>query len=651
MDDDRDMTPDDQGAPVDGSASATLPPGDNQSLWPVLLIALLALAARVVYLRWFCGYDLIEDEAQYWLWSKHLDWSYYTKGPGVAWAIWLSGQFFGETEWAVRLPSAVCSAIGALAAGALARNLAIDAWTRAGEGVRSWATPARVGGAAALAYSIVPVLQGAGILMTIDAPYVACWAVACWAFHRAIKDSAPGPGVAPRFTEEHSEGGEDAAWRGSAWVVVGAAVAIGFLFKYTMLLLVPGLVLYLALTQRERGALLASRAARAWFAAGLAIAIAGLAPVVYWNQINGWPTLAHLLGHLGVRGGDVPVSSTGSSWSPVWLPELVAQQLAMVGPWIVLGCGVAWKTFSGRDAGDERRPGRLLLACAAAPILVFYTIVALIAEPEGNWPMAAYATLVPLAAWAGVDAIAARRTGLRTGEGKRERALVWRVGIWYAVIAALLIHKWDWIGDAGLALNRQAWFRQAFTSVTGHEPVDRDIAGRIRGAKDMARHVQELVRGLETERGVEAFVIAQHYGRASQLSYYLKPREAPSTPRLTESGDRAGPGLSRVDRPRVVCAMVQTGGRRSQFDMWAHTRLDQDWLMGRPAVIVTSTRPEVLAVWQRMFERIEPIPGGRLRGEGKADRSAYLGYGYRGPKGRTESSSSPATSSSSMEAH
>ena len=70
-----------------------------------------------------------------------------------------------------------------------------------------------------------------------------------------------------------------------------------------------------------------------------------------------------------------------------------------------------------------------------------------------------------------------------------------------------------------------------------------DLAGRVRGAKEMAGHVQELVRSLEVDRGVEAFVIAQHYGRACQLSYYLKPRIAPAVPRV---GDTAGLAVSRV---------------------------------------------------------------------------------------------------------
>ena len=52
-----------------------------------LALALGLFAMRMAYLAWACPYTLIEDEAQYWEWSRRIDWSYYSKGPGIAWAI------------------------------------------------------------------------------------------------------------------------------------------------------------------------------------------------------------------------------------------------------------------------------------------------------------------------------------------------------------------------------------------------------------------------------------------------------------------------------------------------------------------------------------------------------------------------------------
>ena len=55
----------------------------------VLLNAWLTAAA---------GFDLHYDEAQYWEWAQQLDWSYYSKGPLVAWSIALSTGLFGHGE-------------------------------------------------------------------------------------------------------------------------------------------------------------------------------------------------------------------------------------------------------------------------------------------------------------------------------------------------------------------------------------------------------------------------------------------------------------------------------------------------------------------------------------------------------------------------
>ena len=45
----------------------------------------------------FAPYDLAPDEGHYWDWSRHLDWSYYSKGPLIAWIIRAGCEVFGPT--------------------------------------------------------------------------------------------------------------------------------------------------------------------------------------------------------------------------------------------------------------------------------------------------------------------------------------------------------------------------------------------------------------------------------------------------------------------------------------------------------------------------------------------------------------------------
>src|SRR6185503_11126201 len=80
---------------------------------------LAATILRLLYLACDCPLDLAPDEAHYWDWSRHLDWSYYSKGPLVAWLIRLSCELVGpwseratgSLTFAVRLPAVVCGTL------------------------------------------------------------------------------------------------------------------------------------------------------------------------------------------------------------------------------------------------------------------------------------------------------------------------------------------------------------------------------------------------------------------------------------------------------------------------------------------------------------------------------------------------------------
>src|SRR5205807_7350030 len=83
------------------------------------LLILAAAALRILYLANDCPLDLAPDEAHYWDWSRHLDWSYYSKGPLVALLIRLSCELLGPLSrsltgtdlLAVRLPAVICGAL------------------------------------------------------------------------------------------------------------------------------------------------------------------------------------------------------------------------------------------------------------------------------------------------------------------------------------------------------------------------------------------------------------------------------------------------------------------------------------------------------------------------------------------------------------
>lgn len=534
------------------------------SPWPmVVAIAAGLLLARLAYLAWLCPYTLAEDEAHYWDWSRSLDWSYYSKGPGVAWLIAVMTRIFGETELGVRAGAALFGSIATIGVAGVA-----------------WATYAdrRTTIATAVLFNLIPFYQISALLMTIDMPYVACWALGSWAAVAAI----------------HRRG----RW---AWVALGAAVAIGFLFKYTMAMIVPGIIGAMVVVMRSRGGDtarssggnagekaggLAMRWVR-WAACGALVALLGLLPVLMWNAERDWPTVRHLLGHLGVKGGDVPTAR--APWTPKWFFEFVVVQIGLIGPAIAL---MARGVFNSRRGGTLSQEGAEVgsevgaevgaersLVWMGLPLIVFYVLVSLVNDAEGNWAIAGYVTLVPLAARLGVEG----KKGKAAAGRRRYPALIaaWALGIVVAVCAT----RMDLLARVPL--------------IGGAVPL-----GRLTQADVRAMDVQRRIETLQEDVGLEPFVIAHHYGRASQLAFYL-------------------PG-----RPRVFCGGPHVGGRRTQFDMWPDSDLSRREvnldLSGRPAVLVGSTQGQ----WERAFELVEPI--GALDGETKKDRVSFLGYGYRG---------------------
>src|SRR3954449_11605209 len=87
----------------------------------VLIAAGLALARLVVL--FVTPLELYPDEAQYWLWSRHLDFGYFSKPPVIAWLIWATTRVGGDAEAWLRIGSPLLNAGTALVVARIARRL------------------------------------------------------------------------------------------------------------------------------------------------------------------------------------------------------------------------------------------------------------------------------------------------------------------------------------------------------------------------------------------------------------------------------------------------------------------------------------------------------------------------------------------------
>ena len=70
----------------------------------LFLLCLFFLIFKIISIR-LTDLDLFGDEAQYWLWSKNLDFGYYSKPPLLSWTIALVCSFFGNSIFVIKMIS------------------------------------------------------------------------------------------------------------------------------------------------------------------------------------------------------------------------------------------------------------------------------------------------------------------------------------------------------------------------------------------------------------------------------------------------------------------------------------------------------------------------------------------------------------------
>src|SRR5262245_21833987 len=91
--------------------------------WRAAILLTAGLTAARLLALFHTPLELYPDEAQYWLWSRTLDFGYYSKPPMVAWAIWATTALGGDAEPWVRLSAGLFQAGAVLLVFAIGRRL------------------------------------------------------------------------------------------------------------------------------------------------------------------------------------------------------------------------------------------------------------------------------------------------------------------------------------------------------------------------------------------------------------------------------------------------------------------------------------------------------------------------------------------------
>lgn len=421
--------------------------------------ALLILATailRLYYLAADCPFDLAPDEAHYWDWSRHLDWSYYSKGPLVAYLIRLGTWFCGMEAYGVRFPAVVCGML-------LMSSLYVLTVQVLGREKLAFFV-------VALATTLPPVAAGAAI-MTIDGPYTCLWGWALVLGHAAI------------FGHR--------AW---AWPLAGLVLGAGMLAKYTMLLWLPSAFLFLLFTREFRPLLF-----RPGFWVMTAVAGFCCLPILIWNANHDWVTFRHVSGQAGLT-----PKHAGIRWfGPL---NFAATQCALLLVfWFFVWVAAMWTHRPWREADAGKR----YLWWMSAPMFTFFLLFGFkTGGGEPNWPITAYLSgLVLMVGWLTEQ--------IRIAEPFRRRALIASTActVVIGMAVTVVMHHTDWVQPLLARVSGEPTPSQPY-------PLRRfDPTCRLRGWKHLASEV-DRVREEVRATGAEPILAGTGWAMPGELGFY-----------------------------------------------------------------------------------------------------------------------------------
>jgi hypothetical protein len=286
------------------------------------------------------------DEAQYWRWSRVLDWGYYSKPPLIAWLIASTTAVFGNGEWAVRLSAPIAHGLAAYFLYSLGRR----------------AFDARVGAWAAALYLLMPGVWLSSTIMSTDAILLPMWAASLLCLWR-LRDK---PSLANG-------------------ALLGLALGLAMLAKYAALYLFVGAILAAIVDRPTRKALLS----RGGLAA-LIVTLLVLAPHLAWNAAHKFETVSHTTDNANWNEATFDLSHLG---------QFVVDQMGVFGPvsLLVLAAGAVMLV---RPRERETFGRELWLLSFILPPLLVIVVQSVISRAHANWAATAYpAATILVASW------------------------------------------------------------------------------------------------------------------------------------------------------------------------------------------------------------------------------------------------------------
>lgn len=305
----------------------------------ILALSIHAIAAilRCIYVL-FGPLSLHGDEAQYWTWSSHLSWSYYSKPPLIAFCNYITQSLFGHSELSVRINAILCGML--------------IGWVTYLFAYKVFHSQRKAFWASMLVF-VMPFYFEISLIYSTDSILLLFWLLSSYFYWEAA---------------------ETGKWY--YWIALGFSIGIGSLGKYAMLFFIPILFVYLIIYDRKH-------LSNVGLYISLLIGLALFSPVVFWNINHQLVGLKHLGGLSGIDNMYHPLS-----WHFLNILNFVLGQILIMSPLFVV---FYYKIFIHRNR--DKVSSYFIVPIVFIWMLFFFISIIKTHEANVNWTMFVYTSL------------------------------------------------------------------------------------------------------------------------------------------------------------------------------------------------------------------------------------------------------------------
>mgnify|MGYP001267855114 CR=1 FL=1 len=299
---------------------------------PVLLL-LIAITFIRLSSNYLLNLDLHFDEAQYWAWSKDLDWGYYSKPPMVAWVISFFTFICSDKEVCIRSASPILHFFTALFVAGTAYKF---------KGIKAAML-------ACFVYILMPGVAFSSMLTTTDVPLLFFSSVLMYFLVFIVLEKKLDLKLYTFF---------------------GLACGFAMLSKYAVLLMLIGVFLGLFISPG-----LLKKLSLKGILLSIGIAFIIISPNIIWNFLNGFVTFQHTLDNSNI-------GALNLSLKRVFL--FLFSQFAVFGPISIICVILSLLKFT-----EIKGILRILLFGTLGPLIII-SLFAFISKANMNWAAIAY---------------------------------------------------------------------------------------------------------------------------------------------------------------------------------------------------------------------------------------------------------------------